>query len=241
MDVIISTMKKLKFWLVPALFFLVCCVLNLIGCLTEGHLERLMKPALMPLLCATTLAYLLGRGVAMGKEVKLLVCGQLFGFAGDTMLMESNFIFFAGGILLFLIGHVFYIGLFGGKSWKGLKPGQWAIAYLCLAGVTAGLIMALGVNGTMLYPMAIYGFMLTLLIFSGLAGLLRPDTVGRGKVLSWCIILCGGLLFTFSDSLIAIRNFGTLSPFMNGFGVMSTYLLAQVLLAVGGVRLILKK
>ena len=84
----------------------------------------------------------------------------------------------------------------------------------------------------MLLPMGVYGFVLMLLIFSTLAGVLR-----RGGA-TWWILLCGALLFTFSDALIAVRNFGDLSPFMSGFGVMSTYLAAQVLLAVGGIRLV---
>jgi len=236
-------MKNIKFWLIPALFFFVCCVLNLIGCLNyeTNTLERTVKPALMPLLCVTTLAYLIGKGVKLDKYVALLVCGQLFGFAGDTMLMGSGFIFFAGGIGLFLTGHIFYLCLFGGFSWKGLSLVKWVIAIAVLLCCTVVLALAIGVEGVMLAPMGIYAFVLFLLIFSGFAGLVRRRAVKRGNTLTWLLIFCGGLLFTFSDSLIAVRNFGTISPFMNGFGVMSTYLAAQSLLAVGGVRLIREK
>lgn len=58
---------------------------------------------------------------------------------------------------------------------------------------------------------------------------------------TWWLLTAGAVLFTFSDSLIAIRTFGHLSPLMSGFGVMSTYLLAQTLLAIGSYRLISKK
>ena len=104
-----------------------------------------------------------------------------------------------------------------------------------------GLVLGIGVNGVMLAPMGIYGLVLTFLIFSALAGVLRPDKRLSGSNCTWWILLCGAVLFTFSDSLIAVRNFGELSPFMSGFGVMFTYLLAQSLLAIGGVRLILRK
>ena len=228
-------MRKLKLWIIPAAFFVVCCALNLIGCLSEGDLERVVKPALMLLLCITTLAYLLGRGVAPGRQAALLMTAQLFGFAGDTMLIGKGFAFFAGGIALFLIGHIFYISLFGGFSWKGLKPWQWVAAIAGAIAAAAALALIIGVNGVMLAPMGIYALALMMLIFSGLAGVLRFGGA------TWWIILCGALLFTFSDSLIAVRNFGTLSPFMSGFGVMSTYLLAQTLLAVGGIRLSLVK
>ncbi len=238
-------MKTLKLWLIPAAFYAVACALNLIGCLSDGPLERFVKPALLPLLCATTLAYLLSSGVSIsGKAAKytaLLITGQLFGFAGDTMLLGSGFAYFAGGIGLFLIGHLFYICLFGGISWKVLKPLHWALALACMLAATAGLILAIGVEGAMLAPMGIYGFVLTVLIFSGLAGVLRPGSVSVGNRATWCIILCGALLFTFSDALIAVRNFGGLSPFMGGFVVMFTYLIAQTLLAIGGIRLILNK
>ena len=241
-------MKTLKLWLIPAVFYAVSCILNLYGCLTDGPLERFVKPALLPLLCVTSLAYLLsvpknGTGVdpKRSRMAGLLIAGQLFGYAGDTMLMGPGFIFFAGGIVLFLLGHLCYICLFGGISWKGLKPLHWIIALVFMLGATAGLIIGIGVNGSLLAPMGVYGFVLTGLIFSGLAGVLRPGSVKTGGRATWFIILLGALFFTFSDSLIAIRNFGELSAFMSGFVVMFTYLIAQTLLAVGGMRLILKK
>lgn len=234
-------MKTLKLWLIPAAFYAVACILNLYGCLTDGPIEQIVKPSLLPLLCVTTLLYLLEANAKPGKMIALLVAGQLFGFAGDTMLIGKGFACFAGGIGLFLLGHICYISLFGGISWKGLKPLAWIEALVCMIAATAGLIIGIGVNGALLYPMGIYGFVLTLLIFSGLAGVLRPGKVSVGGRATWCIILCGALLFTFSDALIAVRNFGELSQFMSGFVVMSTYLAAQTLLAIGGARLILRK
>ena len=103
-------MKRLKFWYIPAVFFIVACVLNLAGCLSEGNLERIMKPSLLPLLCVSTLAYLLEAASKSGLAAEpaeqarvrrctvLLTTAQLFGFAGDTMLMGKGFVFFAGGI-----------------------------------------------------------------------------------------------------------------------------------------------
>ena len=230
-------MKKIeRLWLIPLAFFLVCCALNLAGCLNyeSNALERTVKPALLPLLSLTTFAWLLPRS-PRSREAFLLIAAQLFGFAGDTMLIGSGFAFFAGGIGFFLIGHIFYITLHGGHSFKGLKLWHWVLAVAgSLACVTA-LVFAIGVNGIMLGPMGVYAFVLMLLIFSALAGVIRFGG------LTWWILLCGALLFTFSDSLIAIRNFGQLSQFMDGFGVMSTYLIAQGLLAIGGCRLATSK
>ena len=235
-------MKNSRLWLIPLCFFVAAVALNLIGCFISEALRQTVKPALLPLLCATTLAWLLPRLGVMPDQVRqigglvgLLVAAQLFGFAGDTLLIPDGFLFFAGGIGSFLIGHVFYITLFGGKhSFKGLKAWQWIAGIAAGAAATATLVLIIGVNGALLPPMAVYGFTLMMLIFSALCGVLRFGGC------AWWTILCGALLFTFSDSLIAINTFKGLSPFMSGFGVMSTYLLAQSLLAIGSCKLILQ-
>ena len=255
-------MRKLNLWIIPVVFFALCCALNLAGCACSETLERIIKPSLMPLLSLATFTYLLEAaglrpralesrsatpptawappssgaegGTSPGpKGAGLLMLGQMFGFAGDTMLLGKGFPFFAGGIGLFLIGHTCYICLFGGRSWKGLKAWHWAVAMVICCALVACLIGAIGINGAMLVPMAVYGFVLTLLMFSTLAGALRFGG------LTWWMLFAGAVLFTFSDALIAVHNFHPLSPFMRGPVVMATYLAAQTLLAVGGVRLLL--
>ena len=84
--------------------------------------------------------------------------------------------------------------------------------------------------------MTVYGFVLMLLIFSAFAGVIRMP---RGRRATWWILLGGALLFTFSDSCIAMGTFGVMTFPLRHFVVMVTYLAAQSLLAVGGVRLIL--
>ena len=230
-------MKRNNLWLIPCAFFLIVCVLNLIGCISSVELERCIKPSLMPLLCVTSFVWLVGHNNQETdyKAACLLLCGQLFGFAGDTALLGNGFAFFAGGIGLFLIGHIFYITLFGRKSLKGIKPWQWAVGIAAGIAATVLLAVLIGANGVMLAPMGIYAFVLTMLIFSTLMGAIRFGG------LTWWMLLCGACLFTFSDALIAVRNFGTIIPFLNGFVVMSTYLIAQGLLAIGGLRLATQK
>ena len=230
-------MQKNAIWCIPGTFFLVACVLNLIGCIVDMSLADLVKPALLPLLTATTLAYLLGRDIPDLTQVGLLAAAQLFGCMGDVLLIHPNvFSLFAGGIAAFLIGHVFYMCLFGAQSWKGLTIWHWAIALVIMAAVVYGLVRAIGISGSLLAPMAVYGFVLTLLIFSALAGVLRMP---RGQRATWWILLFGALLFAFSDSCLAMITFGVITFPLRDFLVMITYLTAQTLLAVGGVRLIL--
>ena len=232
-------MRKSALWCIPCAFFVIAAVLNLVGKLIGLHeLSAIVKPALLPLLTATTLACLLGHDHPDYRGAGLLTAAQLFGCAGDTLLIPSGFWYFAGGMVAFLIGHICYMGLFGGYSWKGLGAGVWAIAIVIMGATVFGLVKAIGINGVMFWPMLIYGFGLMMLIFSALAGVLRMPRRSRG---TWWILLAGALLFTFSDALIAMETFDVLSFSARPFVIMLTYLAAQALLAVGGIRLILRK
>lgn len=223
-----------KLWLVPAAFLLIASVLDLVGCLASIRtLEIVVKPTLLPLIALTGLAFLAGRSFDP-KVVVLLVAGQLFGMTGDALLIGSGFPFFAGGMAAFLAGHICYISIFGGYSWKGLGWKTWAIAIPVMACLMFGLVKLIGISGTLLVPMLVYGFALMLLIFSGLCGLVKEGTI-------WWLVVCGGALFLFSDGLIALRTFGLESTPWLGFWIMSTYILAQCLLAAGGIALACKK
>ena len=66
-------MRKITLWCIPGTFFLLACVLNWMGCIQGTDLADAVKPALLPLLCATSLAYLLGRDVVDYRAAGLLV------------------------------------------------------------------------------------------------------------------------------------------------------------------------
>ena len=151
---------------------------------------------------------------------------------GDTCLLSSDLPLFAGGIGAFLIGHIFYISIFGGESWKRLGWKAWTAGLVVMLGLVVGLVKVLRISGALLPPMAIYGFVLTLLMFSTLCGLLRLPDKG-----SWAILFIGSVLFTFSDALIAAGTFGVINFPQQDFVIMFTYLIAQSMLAWGTVRL----
>ena len=229
-------MRKTTLWCIPCAFFVIACILNLIGCIQGSALADTVKPALLPLLAATTLASLLGHDFTDYRPVGLLIAAQLYGAAGDVLLIPDGFNFFVGGMVSFLIGHICYMCLFGGQSWKGLAAWQWAITLVILAAAVFGLVKVIGVHGDLFWPIIIYGFGLMMLIFSALAGVLRMP---HGQRATWWILLLGAILFAFSDSCIAMGIFGVMSFPLLRFLIMITYLVAQSLLAVGGVRLIL--
>ena len=219
-----------KSWILPACFLLAASLVNFVArFMGNSEVAAMVKPALLPLIALTSVA---AAGGMESKSIRLLVMAQLLGCAGDIFLISSNFIPFACGLGCFLAGHVFYCILFGGKSWKGLSAGRWAIAVAVMAAAVAGLLVGIGVKGTFLVPFAIYGFMLMMLIFSGFSGVLR----GLKRPSTWWIITLGGVLFAFSDSLIAIQTFNGGTVFLE-FLVMVTYVAAQCLLAWGAVRL----
>ena len=223
---------KTSTWIIPGLFFLLAATLNICGkYMGDETLAARVKPALLPLVALTTLA---AAGTLEPKEMKLLILAQLLGCTGDVFLIFTGFLPFVGGMGAFLLGHVCYITLFGGKSWKGLGLKTWIPTLIVIGALVAGLISVLGVEGDLLVPMIIYGTVLMLLIFSGLAGVVREGGC------AWWLILCGAMLFTFSDSLIALETFSEEPMGWVAGTIMLTYLAAQALLATGAVKLIRK-
>ena len=231
-------MRRTAVWCIPGTFFIITCALNLVSSALHTPLANLVKPALLPLLCATTMAYLLGRDIVDYRPVGLLAAAQLFGFAGDALLISSVFPIFISGMVAFLIGHIFYMALFGGQSWKGLTVWQWIISLVVMAAAVFGFVKAIGLEGELFWPILIYGFALLLLIFSALAGVLRMP---RGSRCTWWILLAGTLLFAVSDACLGMSITGMMQFPLRHLLIMGTYLAAQSLLAVGGIRLILRK
>ena len=219
-------MTKNKSWMIPAAFFVVAAIANLSGKIVSEDLAQMAKPALLPLIALTTVVY---AGGVKSRGLRLLLCAQLFGWLGDVLLMADGFGPFVGGMAAFLAGHLFYITLFGGKSWKGYGMKVWLPALAVMAAIVSGLVVTIGIKGALLGPMLVYGMVLMLLIFSGLAGVIRFGG-------AWWWILCGALLFTFSDALIATGSFGALPFEGKDFVIMLTYIAAQVLLAVGALK-----
>lgn len=220
--------EKSSFWMVPALFFVAAAAVNVYGKMHGLAIAGTVKPALMPLLAATTLA---AAGGGDSRGIRLLVLAQLLGFIGDTLLLFPGFKPFIGGMAAFLLGHLCYISLFGGQSWKRLRARTWIPALLVMGGIAGGLIYAIGVEGDLLIPMCVYGMVLMLLIFSGLMGIFRC----RGG--AWLLVLTGALLFTFSDALIALETFSEQPASWIPATIMATYLAAQSLLAIGGLHI----
>lgn len=229
-------MKKNQTWIIPGIFFLAAVSANLLGCVTGNlALEHGAKGALLPLLSLTGITYLAARSFDM-RTAAILILAQLFGWAGDSLLMGEPFAMFASGLGAFLLGHVCYISIFS-RSLKGLGTGGWIITVIVKVCILVALVLAIGIHGALLPPMFIYGAALLTIIWCGLRGILKKDRKGLAPKSVWVLIMLGGLLFLFSDGLIAMRTFGMGDFPQRGFVIMATYILAQVLLGTAGCRL----
>lgn len=230
-------MKHRRLWIIPGVFFLIACAVNLYGCVMNNlTVERYVKGALMPLLAVTAMAYLAQR--PFHKRVAgTLLLAQMLGWAGDSLLMGEGFVWFASGIGCFLLGHIGYISIFS-RAVKGLRPITWVITTIVMAGLLVALVLGIGISGALLVPMVIYGAALLVITFCGLCGLVR----GQGpSSAAWWMVTLGGLLFVISDGLIAMRTFGLAHFELRGFVIMSTYLVAQSLLCAAAARIALVK
>ena len=217
---------------IPALFFVIAALINWAGRYWGiDEMAAAVKPALMPLLAASVLSYATNRRLDR-KKLTLLVSALIFGAVGDICLLFDAFPLFAGGIGAFLIGHLCYISIFGRESWKGMDWKGWVLGLILMSGLVFGLIKLLHIVGTLLPPMAVYGSVLMLLMLSTFCGLLRLRDKG-----TWFLLFLGSVLFTFSDCMIAADTFQVLQFPLQEFVIMTTYVVAQSLLAIGTVRL----
>ena len=226
-------MKAKNIWIIPGVFFLIACAVNLYGCVLNNlTVERYVKGALMPLLALTGLAYLAQRKFD-SRVAGTLLLAQTLGWAGDSLLMGSGFAWFASGIGAFLLGHLCYIRIFS-RTLKGMRPFARVLAVVVMAAILVSLVLAIGIKGALLGPMVLYGAALLIISLCGLRGLFRRHAPSCAV---WWMVFFGGLLFIISDGLIAMRTFGLAHFQLRGFVIMSTYLAAQSLLCAAAVKI----
>lgn len=191
-----------------------------------SQVRYLAKPALMLLL----LAY-----VFVSKDVErkpTILLALFFAWLGDVFLMipGSNPLYFQLGLGGFLIMQWIYIEMFKKQINKVLSPvnGMTVLVAIYVIGLLSLLLPQM--NLALAIPVVIYAISLgTMLWFASQ----RKSSV---SLWNYQCILSGAILFVLSDSLLAINKFYHSFP-GNSFWVMSTYILAQLLLTQGLVKL----
>lgn len=203
--------------------FVLCSAVDIVaagkGCVRA---ERIAKPLLMPLLLAF---YLLS-----AKTPNLfLVLALVGGFLGDTFLLGSG-VFFACGLLSFLLGHLFYITAFlRPLDFSALPPLLWISALLLYLLYSIPVCRHLMPFVEPKVRPAVVLYMICLLGMS-FASLLRYQYASGVRF--W-LPFVGSLLFVASDTMLAFHVFRKKSGENSGVAVMITYLLAQFLIVSG--------
>jgi uncharacterized membrane protein YhhN len=158
----------------------------------------------------------------------------VFSLLGDILLLlpQHYFIF---GLFSFLTAHIFYIIGFN----LCLPVFNW-IAVLMLVGVVlvgyldfAPLVKNVGLGSRtrrMAFSLAIYGTMISVMLYSAVLNFLRPEWAFFPALLTGL----GAVSFYLSDSILARQKFEKSTRFGRTL-VMITYLTAQVFISVGAV------
>jgi len=125
---------------------------------------------------------------------KLIIAGFVFSLAGDILLMETvdQFIF---GLVAFLIAHVFYIFAFIKKN---NKPALLSSLPFLVYGILFFWFLRNSL-GEMAVPVAVYMLVITTMLWRSYV----QQNVGAAE--KWAF--WGAVLFTISDSMIAISKF----------------------------------
>lgn len=216
-----ENMKLLKY------LFLVPAALNLSGQLLGSNvMTDLSKPLLMPLLALSVWLLMKDHGVR-GPRVKTIVLALLFGAIGDVLLMVGGTGWFLAGMLAFLIGHVFYFCSIP-APWKVKGISGKIFSLLLLACLIAGVVSLAGkfpVEGFMKTAVTLYACAFAFLIHACIVA-----AVDR-KCPLYFLVALGFAVFAFSDTFVAIGAFTDLRVPQRGFIVMSTYILAQAVVA----------
>ena len=200
---------------------LVFAIAFILGEVMDLYTLRLATKTVPVLLMALYLFLQPGKG----RFQWLVIIGLLFGAAGDFFLEFSSETFILG-LGAFLIGHLFYIFAF----LSDCRRPAWGVAifaYLYGIGVYSFLEMGtLGAGGamrSMALPVLLYVIVITTMLWRAGA---RYHAEGVHP-LSGAAGFYGALLFTFSDTLLAVSMFVLNLPYSSVL-VIITYWLGQL-------------
>lgn len=165
-----------------------------------------------------------------------VLAALIVGMLGDIFLSTGNIckqgkdldILNLVGMIFFLTGHIIYIFWLA----KFVESFNW---WLIIIPIILPFIVAMLVKfnviktGKATIPSIIYsaviGLMLACAINAYMSSTLQALTIGK-------LILCGGILFSLSDSLLAYYNFGNKPHIALKYVYMPSYYIAQILFAL---------
>jgi uncharacterized membrane protein YhhN len=189
-------------------------------------LRYLSKPLIIPLLAAIYVSFQNPRLPILKDNILL---GLFFSWVGDILLQSPQF--FVPGLLSFLTAHIFYIIYFA--KTKSDQHSFFKLRPIMLIAVMAYLVEFMYILwptlGPMRIPVLIYGITISTMLSAALWQYQKLEN----KTAMFFII--GATLFVTSDSLLALNMFKE-SFSMAGVSIMSTYILAQLFIVLGAIR-----
>lgn len=206
--------------------FILSAIVQLLASLFNWSLaDDVSKCMLLPSLCGY---YVTSRGRSVVFVTALFFC-----WVGDVLLIFDREVFFLGGLVAFLTGHLLYILSYRqhryAEGGAGLLPTQKVRFSLpiVLAGTGLFVVLSPGLGGLTL-PVLIYSIVIVVMVMTAIF------RYGYTSSESFWMVFAGAILFMVSDSLLALNKF--LSPVpLAGFWIMLTYMAAQFLI-VDGIR-----
>lgn len=216
------------------LFFLFALVsLAEIGLIATNNqnLRLISKPLIIPLLTTCYLSLQIPRKPIM-KDY--LLHGLFFSWIGDVLLQSEKL--FIPGLLAFLTAHIFYI-IFFAKT-RSNQHSFFKLRPIMLMAVLAYLVEFMYILwpylGEMKIPVLIYGITISTMLSAAMWQYQKLEN----KTALFFII--GATLFVASDSLLAFNRFRE-SFNLAGVSIMTTYILAQLFIVIGAIRLQLQE
>ena len=198
-----------------SLLCLITAVITIINANKKNSLFMVFKPL------TTVLIILIALNAGINSSYSLAILAALTAslFGDVFLLFESKFIL---GLVSFLIAHIFYIKAFySGFSRFGLL--FFALPLLFYAGLMLRLLWP-GLAKLKL-PVLIYISAILLMAYQA------AEAYHRSHGLSALLALAGALLFSFSDSVLALNKFR--KPFKTAqLLILSSYYLAQWLISL---------
>jgi len=180
-----------------------------------------------PLLLISLIFFFWKKSSHLDHKLRRMIFFALgFSLLGDFLLMFVNQSanFFIGGLIAFLIAHIFYVLVFLKQRNRSKNPFLF-IGFVLLYGMLLFYFLKDGL-GDMLLPVILY--MVIILSMSSTA-FLRQGYVVKN---SFFLVFIGAILFMISDSILALNKFYQPLAFTN-FSIIFTYAFAQLFIVFG--------
>lgn len=209
------------------LFALVILIQLLASALDIQLLEYVAKPLILPWLVVWFLLH-----TERSRYRWLVIMALLCSWLGDVLLMfaRQNELFFYAGVGGFFLSQLFYILVFAQffeqQSGGFIRRKPWVILPYLLYLIGIVFLLFPKLDGFMRPIILVYG---TSLIGMALAAV---NLKGQVSVKAFKLIFLGSLFFLASDSMLAINKFHSELP-LSGLWIMSTYIIAQLLIVLG--------